>query len=73
MTSLQELDMSRCSKVTDAGIEHLLSIPSLKKLCIAETGLTTKGIMRLSTLGKLSVLDLGGLPATDLALHSLLV
>lgn len=73
MTTLKELDLSRCSKVTDAGIEHLLSIPSLKKLCIPESGLTAKGIMRLSTLSKLSFLDLGGLPVTDLALHSLQV
>lgn len=73
MTSLMELDLSRCSKVTDAGIEHLLSIPNLKKLCISETGVTANAVMRLSSLKKLSFLDLGGLPVTDQALHSLQV
>lgn len=73
MTSLRELDLSRCSKVNDAGIRHLLSVTTLEKLCISETGVSAKGVMLLSSLGNLSVLDLGGLPVTDLALSSLQV
>ncbi|XP_058100381.1 uncharacterized protein LOC131245143 isoform X2 [Magnolia sinica] len=73
MTSLQELDLSRCSKITDAATEHLLSIPDLKKLWISETGLTTDAVTRLSSLRKLCLLDLGGLPVTDMAICSLQV
>ncbi|KAA8528237.1 hypothetical protein F0562_035512 [Nyssa sinensis] len=73
MTSLKEVDLSRCSKVTDGGIRHLLSIPTLEKLCISETGVTAEGVTLLSSLSNLSVLDLGGLPVTDLALSYLRV
>ncbi|KAF5734757.1 LRR receptor-like serine/threonine-protein kinase GSO1-like [Tripterygium wilfordii] len=73
MTCLREIDISRCMKVTDAGIKHLLSISTLEKLRISETGLTADGVALLSSLKNLSVLDLGGLPVTDLALSSLQV
>ncbi|GFP86722.1 hypothetical protein PHJA_000816000 [Phtheirospermum japonicum] len=70
-TSLKELDLSRCSKVTDAGIRSLLSVPSLEKLCVSETGVTADGVALLASLTNLLVLDLGGLPVTDSALSSL--
>lgn len=73
MTSLRELDLSRCAKVTDAGIKHLLSISTLEVLRISETGLTANGVTLISALRNLSVLDLGGLPVTDAALSSLQV
>lgn len=73
MTSLKELDLSRCLKVTDVGIQHIISISSLEKLYAPETGVTTNGIFLLSSLKNLSVLDLGGLPVTDQALSSLQV
>ena len=73
MTTLRELNISRCLKVTDAGIRHLLSIPTLEKLCIAETGITARGVTLLSSLKTLMFLDLGGLPVTDQALSSLQV
>ncbi|XP_048422615.1 uncharacterized protein LOC103938176 isoform X2 [Pyrus x bretschneideri] len=73
MESLRELDFSRCSKVTDAGIRHLLSITTLEKLCISETGVSANGVMLLALLRNLSLLDLGGLPVTDQALSSLQV
>lgn len=73
MTSLKELDLSRCLKVTDVGIQHIISISSLEKLYAPETGVTTNGIVLLSSLKNLSVLDLGGLPVTDQALSSLQV
>ncbi|KAL6549858.1 hypothetical protein OROMI_020346 [Orobanche minor] len=71
MTNLKEVDLSRCSKITDAGIRHLLSVPSLEKLCISETSVTAEGVMMLASLNNLFVLDLGGLPVTDSALSSL--
>ncbi|EOY25009.1 Leucine-rich repeat family protein, putative isoform 1 [Theobroma cacao] len=71
MTSLKEVDLSRCMKVTDASIRHLLSISTLEKLWISETGITANGVALLSSLKNLSVLDLGGLPVTDTVLNSL--
>ncbi|KAL6556440.1 hypothetical protein OROGR_005728 [Orobanche gracilis] len=71
MTNLKEVDISRCSKITDAGIRHLLSVPALEKLYISETNVTAEGVMMLASLNNLFVLDLGGLPITDLALSSL--
>ncbi|OMO79743.1 Leucine-rich repeat, cysteine-containing subtype [Corchorus capsularis] len=71
MTCLKEVDLSRCIKVTDAGIRHLMSISTLEKLWISETGVTASGVALLSSLKNLSVLDLGGLPVTDTALNSL--
>ncbi|PPD73679.1 hypothetical protein GOBAR_DD29390 [Gossypium barbadense] len=71
MTSLKEVDLSRCMKVTDAGVKHLISISTLEKLWISETGLTANGVALLASLKNLSVLDLGGLPVTDSALNSL--
>lgn len=73
MATLKEVDLSRCVKVTDAGIRHLLSISTLEKLRVSETGLTADGIALLASLLNLSVLDLGGLPVTDKALNSLQV
>ncbi|KNA13231.1 hypothetical protein SOVF_118760 [Spinacia oleracea] len=71
MTSLKQLDLSRCTKVTDAGIKHLLSISQLEKLHLSQTGVTADGIKLLPALRNLSTLDLGGLPVSDLALSSL--
>ncbi|XP_057967331.1 uncharacterized protein LOC131157301 isoform X2 [Malania oleifera] len=73
MANLKELNLSRCPKVSDAGIRHLISIPTLERLWISETGLSADGIKLLSSLTKLSVLDLGGLPVTDVAFWSLKV
>lgn len=71
MASLKEVDISRCAKVTDAGIRHLVSISTLQILRISETGVTADGIKLLSSLTNLFVLDMGGLPVTDTALSSL--
>lgn len=73
MSYLKELDLSRCSKVNDAGIKHLLSIRTIETLCISETSVTTNGVTLLSSLKKLTKLDLGGLFITDIALESLQV
>ncbi|KAJ8527013.1 hypothetical protein K7X08_029490 [Anisodus acutangulus] len=73
MTNLRELDLSRCSKITDTGISHLTTIPILEKLWIPETGVTADGVVLLSSLTNLSLLDLGGLPVSDSALCNLKV
>ncbi|KAK1358984.1 hypothetical protein POM88_043458 [Heracleum sosnowskyi] len=71
MKSLRKLDLSRCPKITKAGIKHLLSIPTLEELNISQTGVTSDGVSLLSSLKNLSMLDLGGLPVLDDALCSL--
>ncbi|KAJ4899622.1 Leucine-rich repeat (LRR) family protein [Raphanus sativus] len=71
LTCLKELDLSRCSKVTDAGMKHLQSVVNLEKLWISQTGVKEAGISLLASLKKLSLLDLGGLPVTDHNLSSL--
>ncbi|XVF12981.1 hypothetical protein REPUB_Repub08aG0167200 [Reevesia pubescens] len=71
MTGLKEVDLSRCMKVSDPGVRHLISISTLEKLWISETGITANGVVLLSSLKNLSVLDLGGLPVTDTTLDSL--
>lgn len=73
LTCLKELDLSRCSKVKDAGIKHLQSVVNLEKLWISQTGVKEAGISLLASLKKLSLLDLGGLPVTDHNLSSLQV
>lgn len=73
LSNLKELDLSRCSKVTDAGIKHVLSTPSLEKFFVSETGFTADGVKLLSCLANLRALDLGGIPVTDKALCSLQV
>uniref|UniRef100_A0A7N1A502 Uncharacterized protein n=1 Tax=Kalanchoe fedtschenkoi TaxID=63787 RepID=A0A7N1A502_KALFE len=73
LTSLKELDLSRCARVTDTGFTYLLTLPNIQKLWISETGLTALAITRLSSFKDLSLLDLGGLPVTDQALSSLQV
>lgn len=70
---LKEVDLSRCSKVDDAGIKHLLSIQTIEILCISETSVSANGVTLLSSLKRLSKLDLGGLFTTDSALASLQV
>ena len=71
--NLKEVDLSRCLKFTDSGLKHLISIQTLEKLYISETGVTACGISLVSSLANLSVLDLGGLSVTDLVLSSLQV
>ena len=71
--NLKEVDLSRCLKFTDSGLKHLISIQTLEKLYILETGVTAGGIALVSSLANLSVLDLGGLSVTDLVLSSLQV
>jgi hypothetical protein len=73
MGTLEELDLSRCSRISDAGIKHIASIDSLEKLHLSDTGLTDNGVMLISALKNLQFLDLGGIHMTDKALWSLQV
>ncbi|XP_051137342.1 uncharacterized protein LOC127255704 isoform X2 [Andrographis paniculata] len=71
MKCLTELNLSRIPKITNAGVKHLVSVSTLEKLYLSETGVTADGVKDLASLSKLMVLDLGGLPVTNSALSSL--
>jgi hypothetical protein len=73
MNTLKELDLSRCSKISDAGLRHIVAIQSLEKLRLSGTKLTDNGVMLISSLTNLSFLDLGGIRITDKPLRSLQV
>ncbi|EFJ07955.1 hypothetical protein SELMODRAFT_132548 [Selaginella moellendorffii] len=65
--------IDRCSKITNQGLEHILTLGKLKHLGLSETGIGEQGIGKLAVLRNLSHLDLGGLPVTDSHVSSLLV
>ncbi|CAL4910851.1 unnamed protein product [Urochloa decumbens] len=73
MDTLKELDLSRCTKISDAGLRHIVTIQSLEKLHLSGTRLTDNGAMLISSLINLSFLDLGGIRVTDKTLRSLQV
>ena len=73
MNTLKELDLSRCPKISDAGLGHIVTIQSLEKLRLSGTKLTDNGVMLISSLTNLSLLDLGGIRITDKTLRSLQV
>ncbi|KAK8955705.1 hypothetical protein KSP40_PGU021175 [Platanthera guangdongensis] len=70
---LKELDMSRCSKITDAGIKQLLSIKSLRKLEVFQTGQQDNDVAKVSHIKKMGLLDKGLIRRSDSALNSLYV
>jgi Leucine-rich repeat (LRR) protein len=73
MDTLKELDLSRCTKISDAGLRHIVTIQSLEKLHLSGTRLTDNGVKLISSLTNLSFLDLGGIRITDKTLRSLQV
>ncbi|KAF8725545.1 hypothetical protein HU200_020078 [Digitaria exilis] len=73
MNTLKDLDLSRCTKFSDAGLRHILTIQSLEKLHLSGTKLSDNGVMLISSLTNISFLDLGGIRITDKTLRSLQV
>jgi hypothetical protein len=59
--------------MSDAGIKHIASIDCLEKLHLSDTGLTDSGVILISALKNLQLLDLGGIHMTDKAFRSLQV
>ena len=47
----------KMSEIHRYGLKHLISIQTLEKLYISETGVTAGGIALVSSLANLSVLD----------------
>ncbi len=63
MTRLSILNLSN-TRVSDAGLAHLMGLASLTKLFLNGTRVTNAGLLHLKTLGNLKELDLGGTLAT---------
>jgi hypothetical protein len=57
--------------VTDAGLQHVASMPNLTRLHLERTHVTDQGIAQLSSLNGLEYLDLYGTEVTDAALEHL--
>ena len=56
--TLTALGLSGCKQVTDAGVRHLASLPSLQHLDLRETGITDAGLQVLRHLPELRTLSL---------------
>ena len=59
LIKLQDLDLKRCEKLTDATLEHLGQLSSLEKLNLAGTQVTDAGVHYLKGLKQLKELTLG--------------
>lgn len=67
---MEELDLSRCRRISDEAVFHIASLKGLRKLGLAETTVGAKGLSMLPALTSLVSLDLGGCPVTDANLLS---
>jgi hypothetical protein len=47
------------TRITDAGVDHLVKMTKLRLLAIYDTGITDEGALRLKALTNLTVLELG--------------
>ncbi len=68
MPLLEELSLAQ-TLITDAGLNHVAALFSLRKLNVAQTQATDNGVQYLSSLPHLESLDLSGnLGITDAAI-----
>eukprot|EP00898_Chlorokybus_atmophyticus_P008019 jgi/Chlat1/8218/Chrsp76S07666 len=70
-SSLEDLSLARCSKVTDSAVPFLCQLLSLKRLDLSETGVSARGVRQLASLLCINSLALSGLPTDDTALTAL--
>ena len=56
--TLRELDFSNCRKISDAGIDHLLSLQELRVFKADNTRLTREAVLKLAKLPKLQRISL---------------
>ena len=71
LKTLEALDLSYCSNVTDVGLKPLAGLSELKVLNLSVTHLTGAGLKELSALKQLQSLDLMCDDITDAALKEL--
>lgn len=58
ITSLKQLDLSGCKKITDNGLQHLTALSSLQQLYFSKCNITDNGLQHLLKLKVLRKLDL---------------
>ena len=58
-TGLTKLDLERCTKITDAGLEHVGKLSNLTSLALTDCeGMTDAGLDHVGKLGNLTTLSL---------------
>lgn len=63
--TLEELDLSEISVITNAGMDHLAKLTSLKKLNLWRVQVSDEGILKLATLTRLESLNLDNSPMSN--------
>jgi Leucine-rich repeat (LRR) protein len=71
MKQLEILDLAWDSRVTDAGLEHLATLPNLKHLSVTSASITDKGLITLSKSRTLQELDLTRSKISDAGLEKM--
>jgi Leucine-rich repeat (LRR) protein len=71
LQGLRRLDLSGCSRITAAGMQHLSQLKELESLCLARTPLTDDSLRPLAKITKLGGLDLSHTNVTDAGLANL--
>ncbi len=71
LTSLRDLRLTRCPRVTSAGLKHLSQLRNLEGLTLEGTSLTDDGLRHLANLTNLQRLTLAGSNLTDDGLRHL--
>ena len=65
LTNLQSLDLSWCSRITGAGLEHLKELTSLRDLSLYKTRVTDAGLIHLKGMINLENLALPDVGTSD--------
>lgn len=63
--TLEDLDLSEISVITNAGMDHLAKLTSLKKLNLWRVQVSDEGILKLATLTRLESLNLDNSPMSN--------
>jgi hypothetical protein len=71
LTSLRELNLRACSKITSAGMKHLAHLDNIEVLDLSGTAVGDEGIKEVAKLKSLRGLTLIGAPVADEALADL--
>lgn len=72
LRSIQKLYLTRCTKLTDAVLEHLKEFSFLQKLGLVECRFSDSGLESLKGLTGLEKLDLSACPISDQGLQQLM-
>jgi hypothetical protein len=71
LTSLKNLDLNSCAKVTDQGLQHLQNLTALESLHLWGAPITDAGLVHLRNLTRMQWMNIGYNRTTGSALHHL--